>query len=124
MNLRLRELRKAVGMSQTELAEKVGVNIRTIGAWERGETIMNVEQAWDCAAALGCTPNDLCGWYETHPREEGTGLAADEADVLSCYRASTPQWRRNIAMCARAAAGESKNEAERGAPAMGVSVAV
>ena len=120
MNLRLKELRKAVGMSQTELAEKVGVNIRTIGAWERGETIMNVEQAWDCAVALGCTPNDLCGWYETHPREEGPGLAADEADVISCYRASTPQWRRNIAMCARAAAGESKNEAERGAPAMGL----
>ena len=119
-DLQMRTIRKARKMTQAELAAAVGATDRVVGAWERGETGLTLEDACAVSAALGCTPNDLCGWYETHPREEGPGLAADEADVLSCYRASTPQWRRNIAMCARAAAGESKNEAERGAPAMGL----
>ena len=123
--LRLKELRKEAGFrTQKEMSDALGIKERRYASWEREEVALTLEDACAVSAALGCTPNDLCGWYETHPREEGTGLAADEADVLSCYRASTPQWRRNIAMCARAAAGESKNEAERGAPAMGVSVAV
>ena len=39
-------------------------------------------------------------------------LTAEEAEIVDCYRASAPQWQQNIAMTARAAAGESKKKAE------------
>lgn len=67
MDLRLRELRKARHISQTELATQIDVNIRTIGAWERGETIMSAEQLWNCAVALDTDPNTLMGWPDERP---------------------------------------------------------
>ena len=38
MNLRLRERREAQGLSQKELAQKVGKSFRTIQSWEREES--------------------------------------------------------------------------------------
>ena len=69
MKLKLRELRKTNHMSQTELANRLEVNLRTVGSWERGETIMSAEQVWNCCEALGTDPNTLLGWYEDHPSE-------------------------------------------------------
>ena len=61
MILQLRPIRKGKKLSQAELADKIGANIRTIGAWERGETMMSIEQLCNCCEALGCTPNDMTG---------------------------------------------------------------
>ena len=109
MELSIKALRKKLHISQTEFATSVGVSLRTIGSWERGESLPNAEQVWNCAVALGCTPNDILGWYEDHPREDsGERLTSEEREIVGCYRESTPQWRQNIAMTARAAAGESK----------------
>ena len=69
MEIAIKKLRKLKRMSQTDLAESVGVNLRTVGAWERGETIPNALQVWACAVALGTDPNTVLGWYEEHPRE-------------------------------------------------------
>lgn len=110
MNLNLKEIRKAAGFTQSDLAKAIGVNLSTVGNWERLATLPDASQIWDCAVALGCTPNDILGWYESHPREAERDLTDGEREVLACYRESTPQWRGNIAMCARAAAGESKKE--------------
>ena len=76
MEIAIKKLRKLKRMSQTDLAESVGVNLRTVGAWERGETIPNALQVWACAVALGTDPNEVLGWYEEHPRD---ALPADEA---------------------------------------------
>ena len=69
MNLRIREVRKNLHMSQTELADATGTSLRTVGSWERSESLPNVEQLWKCAKALNTDPNDLLGWYEAHPEE-------------------------------------------------------
>lgn len=112
MELAIKALRKKLHISQTEFASSVGVSLRTVGSWERGESLPNAEQVWNCAVALGCTPNDILGWYEDHPREDsGERLTSEECEIVGCYRESTPQWRQNIAMTARAAAGESKETA-------------
>lgn len=76
MEIAIKKLRKLKRMSQTDLAESVGVNLRTVGAWERGETIPNALQVWACAVALGTDPNSVLGWYEEHPRD---ALPADGA---------------------------------------------
>lgn len=113
MELSIKALRKKLHISQTEFATSVGVSLRTIGSWERGESLPDAEQVWNCAVALGCTPNDILGWYEDHPREDnGERLTSEEREIVGCYRESTPQWQQNIAMTARAAAGESKEAAK------------
>lgn len=118
MKLNIRNMRKKAGLTQTDLAEAIGVNLSTVGNWERLVTCPDAEQVWNCAVALGCTPNDILGWYEDHPREDnGERLTSEEREIVGCYRESTPQWRQNIAMTARAAAGESKETAKRGVSA-------
>ena len=61
MELQLKRLRKQAGFTQDEMANILGVKKRTYGSWERQEAMMNLEQAYDCAVALGCTLNDLVG---------------------------------------------------------------
>lgn len=115
MNIQLMKLRKKAGYSnRDEFAKKIEVNKYTYRSWESGAAMMNAEQVWNCAVALGCTPNDILGWYDDHPREDNGGsLSSVEREIVGCYRESTPQWRQNIAMTARAAAGESKEAAKR-----------
>lgn len=116
MNIRIKEMRKKMHISQTALAEKLGVSLRTVGSWERCETIPDAEQIWNCAIALNCTPNDLLGWYDDHPEDlprcHAPTLTADEAEVLGNYRECTPEWKRTVAMNALAAKGESLKIAE------------
>lgn len=69
MRLMLKEIRKKAGVTQTSLAKELGVDTKTVGNWERGETIPNALQVWACAVALGTDPNSVLGWYEEHPME-------------------------------------------------------
>lgn len=116
--LQLKELRRRAGFkTQKEIADKLGIKERKYATWEREEVALTLEDAYNLAIVLGCTPNDLCGWYFDHPREEtGERLSTEEREVVECYRKCTPQWRQNIAMTARAAAGESKETAESDLP--------
>lgn len=111
MELAIKEIRKKLHLSQSEFADTVGVSMRTVGSWERGESFPNAEQVWNCALALGCSPNEILSWDESDRSHEP--LSDDEQEIVDNYRESTPQWRQNIAMTARAAAGESKETAER-----------
>mgnify|MGYP004470843495 FL=1 len=113
--LQLKELRRRAGFkTQKEIADRLGIKERKYATWEREEVALTLEDAYNLAIVLGCTPNDLCGWYEDHPREDrGERLTSEEREIVGCYRDSTPQWQQNIAMTARAAAGESKETAER-----------
>lgn len=61
MKLELKKLRKQAGLTQDEMAKLLGIKKRTYGSWERLETMMNLEQAFNCAVILGCTLNDLVG---------------------------------------------------------------
>ena len=107
MGLRIREMRKKAGMTQGELADATGVNIGTIGNWEREITTPDVEQIWNCCVALGCTPNDILGWDE-EDAETDTPMTDTERDVLEDFRQSSPAWQQNIAQTARLAADQSK----------------
>ena len=125
MKLNIRNMRKSAGLTQAELAERMGVNLSTIGNWERLVTCPDAEQIWNCAVALGCTPNDILGWHEDRPSESGReDLTPEEREIVDCYRESAPQWRQNIAMTARSAAATSKDAAERAVSAPGDRAAV
>lgn len=115
MELAIKEIRKKLHLSQSKFAEAVGVSMRTVGSWERGESFPNAEQVWNCALALGCSPNEILSWDESDRSHEP--LSDDEQEIVDNYRESSPQWQQNIAMTARAAAGESKKTAEPAVPA-------
>lgn len=114
MRLRLTEIRENRRLTQSEIAKIAGVSSKTEWNWEQGKSFPNAAQLWDIAVALDCTPNDLLGWYDDHPRKSAQeSLPPEEAELMRNYRSCTPQWRANISMTARAAAGEAREEAER-----------
>lgn len=59
-NLRAERARR--DMSQSELADRVGVNLATISQYEDGNYIPGGDKICSLASALGVTPNDLIGW--------------------------------------------------------------
>ena len=74
MDLRIRERREALGLTQTELAKKVGKSFRTIQSWERGESFPNAEYVSILCNVFGTDPNSLLDWYSTHPRTAAAAL--------------------------------------------------
>lgn len=122
MELQLKQIRKAQKITQKQMAELLGVDLKTVGNWELGKTAIKLEDAVSICRALHCTPNDLCGWYIDHPEDAPCGasppLATDETAVVEGYRACTPEWKRNIRMNVEAAKAASLNVPERAAPVM------
>ena len=61
---RIKELRKAAGITQTGLAEKLNLHPQTVSKWERGISEPDISQLGDLAEALGITLEKLCGQEE------------------------------------------------------------
>ena len=61
MNLQLKRLRNLKGLSQEDIAERLGIKKSRYGTWERGERMMSLEQAYKVTEILGCTLDELVG---------------------------------------------------------------
>ena len=85
---RLRELRKAAGLSQVELAERTGVSQSAISQIEND--VIAMDTAWMRAFAreLGCEPVDLLSDIDNPDR-----LSPDERALVEAFRASTQEQR-------------------------------
>ncbi len=57
--LKVREIRKSLGISQSELAQKVNVNQTAVSQWERGIVTPSLDNAKRLADVLGCTIDEL-----------------------------------------------------------------
>ena len=62
-NLRAERARR--DMSQSELADRSGINHATISQYEDGAFVPGGDKLCQLASALGVTPNDLMGWQAT-----------------------------------------------------------
>lgn len=111
MNLKLKQARKENGYSQADLADALNVDIKTVGNWERGKTLPDIEQLWKCAKVLHTDPNDLLGWYEGHPEDRPTAPAGAEGELIVYYRQSTEKRRSKILETARDQAELSQAQA-------------
>ena len=69
MELVLKQVRERRHYTQQQVADMLGVKVATYRTWEQGSVKLTLENAFKVSDVLGCTPNDLCNWYETHPRE-------------------------------------------------------
>ena len=82
---RLLAQRKALGLTQAEVAERAGLSDRTYA--ERGSVNMRVETALRICRALGVTPNDVL-------LEEDAALAAQEEALLRELAQCSPREKR------------------------------
>lgn len=123
MELQLKKIRKAQKITQKQMADILGVDLKTVGNWELGKTAIKLDDACRICRALRCTPNDLCGWYIDHPedmpQQTSPPLAPDETEVVDGYRSCTTEWKRNLRMSVEAARAASLKSAE-GAPSVAV----
>ena len=56
---RIRSIRLALGMSQSELAKEYGSTTNCHSRYENGYVVMGIDKFFAIAHALGVTPNDL-----------------------------------------------------------------
>ena len=66
----IRELRKAAGLTQQQLADQVRVTVRTINSIERGEYNPSLVLAYKIARIFHTTVEELCCLKENVDREE------------------------------------------------------
>jgi len=59
MKLKIKEFRKALGLTQSQLAEKVGVSVSYLSEIETGKKTANTRRMTQLASALDIQPYDL-----------------------------------------------------------------
>ncbi|MDY3618025.1 helix-turn-helix transcriptional regulator [Agathobaculum sp.] len=64
LQTKIRELRAARGMDQTELAERVGVRRETIGRLEKGQYNPSLKLAMDIAGVFGLPVEEVFRFTE------------------------------------------------------------
>jgi transcriptional regulator with XRE-family HTH domain len=85
---RLRELRKAAGLSQTELAKRTGVSQSAISQMENDALAMDTAWMRAFARELSCDPADLLADEDNPGR-----LSTDERALIEAFRLATPEQR-------------------------------
>jgi transcriptional regulator with XRE-family HTH domain len=103
LGLRIRQRRKALGVSQTALADSIGLTFQQIQKYERGFNRVSFSRLVDIAHALNCRVIDLIGDLDdasipsplfrqdtAHLREPGA------PELLAAYAAAPAPLRRTI----------------------------
>lgn len=97
--LKLKELRKAAGMTQQQLADVTGIRLGTLRTYEQGVSgALSLSDAVLICNALGTTPDDLCGWWDDHPRPARAEYADDRQAALNrAYESMNEKGRETAA---------------------------
>ena len=56
---RIVTMRKALNMTQTELADKMDVSFQAVSNWERGNSMPDISKLPELAALFGCTVDEI-----------------------------------------------------------------
>lgn len=88
----IRNARKALNMSQDELAAAIGANRVTISQYERGIYLPSVPALDRLAEALNITPSQLTGGTEPHTDAPKT----PEAQIVSAGMDKLPKEQREM----------------------------
>jgi len=101
---RLRVIRKTAGLSQEEMAEKIGISFQQIQKYEWGTNRISVARMIQIAAALDQSASIFIDGLEDHlERGKGRLTLATSADVGLAY----PRAKR-VAVELKASAGRTK----------------
>lgn len=95
---RIRQKRKELGLSQEELANRLGLKSKsTICKIERGDDNLTTSSIRQYADALNCTPSYLMGWENTEQQIREAyykggirrTITDREVDLIILYRAAS-----------------------------------
>jgi transcriptional regulator with XRE-family HTH domain len=96
---RIRALRREKGLSQTDLADRVGVSRSAVAQWETGRTGQITGNLARIAAALDA-PVEFLVSGDDHS-QAGVATRGDELAILRLYRACDPEDRQMLLRTAR-----------------------
>lgn len=102
---RLRRCRDMVGMTQKQLAERVGVKFQQIQKYEAGGNRVSASRMWDIAAALGVSVSYFFEGMDDAPLANGDAvytMADDtENELMRVYRGIPETQRQKFLDLAR-----------------------
>ena len=81
-------LRKAKGLTQSELGERIGVSFQAVSKWERGETLPDVTLLPDLAKILETTVDFILLGNEKVIEYKGKFTVADVKKGLNCLKSA------------------------------------
>lgn len=87
LSIRVRERRRALGLSQSVLAELASISPELVSRIERGRCLPSLPTLVGLAIALKTTPNDLLG-FEPPPSEEDSRPLVGALAALDASRRS------------------------------------
>lgn len=96
---RLKELRKAANLTQTQLADKLNLHPQTVSKWERGRSEPDISQLGEIAAALGITMEKLCGQAEAGQTFVGDFQVERLGKMISEQRIVRNESQEQLASC-------------------------
>lgn len=77
--------RKRAGLTQKELAEKLGLSHNSISSWENGKNSIDIETLFEVCEILGVTINDMYGGMAI----KDATITVKERELLDSYRSLT-----------------------------------
>lgn len=96
---RLREWREAAGLSQEDLAERLGTTAQTISRKETGARTLTLDELDQIAPVLGCRPADLLA-------DGDSVLSEEERRLLRAYSELEEADRQALLQLARSLSGQ------------------
>lgn len=75
MDLKIKDIRKFKGITQSELAKNIGVNLRTIQKYESGEITPSIDRLNEISSFLGVHTIELMDMSPNEKKERLEGLA-------------------------------------------------
>lgn len=85
----LKALRKAAGLTQLEVAKRLGLTDMAISRWENNHTEPNMDYCAKLCLILGCTLDDLTG-HESQP------LSDEEWEIINQFRRSSEETKEIV----------------------------
>lgn len=116
---RLKELRKRKGLTQTQLADALGVHLQTVSKWERGVTEPDISLIGETAAALGATVEELAGAPVPDETFTGTFSAVGMGRCIAALRKAKGESQEALAGVF-GASGDTVSKWERGVACPGI----
>ena len=106
LNENLKNIRKAKGLSQEELAIKLNVVRQTVSKWEQGRSVPDAELLLSLSEVLETPVSTLLGETVAEPEPDAIKALSEKLEVLNLQLARRKELRRKllhglcIALCA------------------------